>query len=211
MTDTLLDISWSLICATVIALISYYMTNQPKQTDRFITYLSVWYLINVTINTMGHIITLLFYPFTNLCLLIGLMTPLILILFSNFGVLKIDQKFPTNTFSGIMVGMPMMNSLMISIYGMDRCDNHSISLKLESYGMNETNSLIKQIFEIIIHLIIYKIILLLLLYKNDISMIIHIIFRTHLIKNNTEIQMKNLSSNRELNLELGYNYENDTV
>ena len=35
MADTLLDIMWSLICATFISVISYYLTNQPRQTDRF--------------------------------------------------------------------------------------------------------------------------------------------------------------------------------
>ena len=215
MTDTLLDLLWSLLCATIVAIISYYLTNQPRQTDRFITYLSVWYLIILTINAMGHIITLAFYPLTNMCLLIGVTTPSSLITFSNFGILKTDQEVPINTLSGILVGMPMLNSLVISIYGMDRCHNHTISLKLESYRMNQTDSLITQIIQIIIHFIVYKFLILLLLFKNDIYMIIQIVLRNvfilHHEQNNSEIEMDKLSSNKDLKLELGYKYENDAL
>ena len=71
-TDTLLDLIMSLIYATSIAIISYYMTNQPRQTDRFIAYLTAWYLIMLIFNALGHVFTLIFYPYSSLCLLIGI-------------------------------------------------------------------------------------------------------------------------------------------
>ena len=208
MTDTLLDIMWSLICATIISVISYYLTNQPRQTDRFFTYLLVWYLITLLFNTIGHVITLLFYPYSTLCLLLGFFSPCATIIISNFAILRREQFFPYTFISDILFEMPMLNSLIIALYGMDRCSSNSISLKLESYEMNEKHSLLWQILQIFMHLVFYKLIcMLILLYKNDMSIIILNVVRRCFLDNHEQNEIKNLvkklsSNSKKLNINI---------
>ena len=171
-TETLLDILWSLICATIIAIISYYLTNQPRQTDRFIAYLLVWYLIILIMNAYGHVITLLFYPYSIICLIIALFGSALSITLTNFFVLKSDQDIPYSYMSDILFEMRMHNALVLTLYSLDRCPDHTLSLKLESYNINRTHSLFWQILIMIINLVFFEILCLLMLYKTYFSMII---------------------------------------
>ena len=91
-------------------------------------------------------------------------SPSMYIVFTNFLYLQSEQVSPFKNLSPYSTAMPVLNSIMISIYGMDRCPTTTISLKLESYKMNKTNSLLLQIIQIIIHLMIYKIICLLTMF-----------------------------------------------
>ena len=173
MTDTLLDLIMSLIYATSIAIISYYMTNQPAQTDRFIAYSTAWYLIMLIFNALGHVFTLIFYPYSSLCLLIGIFMPLSTMMLSNFIILRSEQTFPYTFMSDILFNMPMHNALVITLYGLDKCPGHTISLKLESYQLNKRHSLLWQMMIMIMHLMFWKsICLLILIYKNDITILI---------------------------------------
>ena len=197
MTDTFLDIIWSFICAIIITVISYYLTNQPRQTDRFCIYLFVWYLITLLFNTIGHVITLLLYPYSTICLLVGLFSPCITIIYSNFAILRREQVFPYKYMSDTLFEKPMFNALIITLYGMDRCPSNSISLKLESYEMNDRHSLLWQILQISIHLVLYKLIcLLILVYKSDMSIIIWNIARRCLGDNQEHDDIKSLVKNR---------------
>ena len=173
MTESSLDILWSLICATIIAIISYYLTNQPRQTDRFIAYSLVWYLIILFFNAFGHVITLLFYPYTILCLLIALFGSMITVTLTNFFVLKSHHNIPYSYLTDSLFEIRMHNALVLTLYGLDRCPDHTLSLKLESYNINKTHSLFWQILIVIIYLVFFELLCLLtLLYKQDMSMII---------------------------------------
>ena len=204
MTDTLLDIMLSLICAIMISVTTYYLTNQPRQTDRFCIYLLVWYLITLLFNTIGHVIILLLYPYTTLCLLLGQFFTTFTITMSNFAILRSEQNFPYKYITDILFEMPMLNALTITLYGMDRCPCNSLSLKLESYDMNDRNSLFWQILQIFMHLVVYKLIcLLILLYKNNMLIFIMDEARRYLInyqeQNNKNIYITNISINKKLN------------
>ena len=204
MTDTLLDIMLSLICAIMISVTTYYLTNQPRQTDRFCIYLLVWYLITLLFNTIGHVITLILYPYTTLCLLLGQFFTTFTITMSNFAILRSEQNFPYKYITDILFEMPMLNALTITLYGMDRCPGNSLSLKLESYDMNDRNSLFWQILQIFMHLVVYKLIcLLILLFKNNMLIFIMDEARRYLInyqeQNNKNIYITNISINKKLN------------
>ena len=116
---------------------------------------------------------------------------------SNFAVLRREQLFPFTYISDISFEMPIINALVISLYGMDRCPGNSLSLKLESFEMNDRHSLLWQILQIVIHLILYKLIcLLVLIYKNNILIFILNVTRSYFIdyqeQNNKNIKVTNL-------------------
>ena len=146
------------------------MTNQPRQTERFITYLTAWYLITLIFSALGHVFPLLLYPYSTVCFLTGMFVPLSTMIMSNFVILRRDQAFPYTLMSDMLFNMPMHNALVITLYGLDRCADNTVSLKLESYQMNERHSFLGQIMIMIMHLMFFKLIsLLILLYKNDIT------------------------------------------
>ena len=189
MTDKLLDISWSLVYATIIATISYWFTNQPGHINRFIGYLLVWYLIVLVFNTISHVITLLFYPMSTVCLLLGLCVPSSTILFSNFAILKSDQSIPYKYLTPILFEHHMLNSLVLTLHGLERCPHNTVSLIIESYALNETNSLLWETLQIVMHLVIYNILcLLILIYKSDIFNLLLKIARTYFISKHVQSQ-----------------------
>ena len=173
MTETLLDFLWSLICATIIAIISYYLTNQPRQFDRFIAYLLVWYLIILIFNAFGHVITLVFYPYTIFCLILGLFLATSTTILANYFALRSDQDFPYTILSDYLFELRMHNALVLTLHGLDRCPDHTISLRLEAYNINRRNSFLLQILILIIYLVCSILVsLLILLYKRHISILI---------------------------------------
>ena len=222
-TDILLNISWSFIYATIIATPNYFLTNQPAEIKRFLAYLFVWYLIVLVFNTLGHVVTLLLYPYSTVCLIFGLFGSGTTILLSNFAIFKSEQSIPYKYLTEIVFEHPMLNSLILTLYGLDRCPDNTVSLKLESYEMNDTNSLLWQILLIVLHLIIYKLLcLLILLFKSDMSILILKVARTYFIgyhgqsscspHPSNQMEMEKMNNSRNLSpYKINYNVKDENL
>ena len=210
LSDTLSDILWSFICATLIATISYHVTNQPKQTNRFLAFILSWILSHSLFNAFGHMITLLLYPNAILSIFIGFSVPSVLILFTNYLLLKDDQASPFRYMSEILMEMFIHNSLISCIYGMDRCPIMTISIKLESYKLNHAHSFLTNIIKIFITIVIIKFMCLItLFYKNcALKFMLNLVRKNHnLHYKKNEIKKKQVDTEKSINY--NQNYEND--
>ena len=202
LSDTILDLLWLFIDAIIYAMMTYYFTNQPRRFLRFMVYFTIIYLTTILFTAMGQMIALLFYPFSTLGLSVGFFCPSYFIHFTNFTIVESEQIFPFNYMTRFCPLQPLINSMVISIYGLDRCPPITISPRLVSYKMNETHSLLSQIIHIFIHIIIYKLIcLLIMLYKSKMTMLIVKVIRKNYFGKNEENYHDIISPNTLKNVE----------
>ena len=212
LSDTLLDILWSFICTIFIATTSYHVTNQPKQANRFLAFIFIWFVSHSMMNALGQMITLIIYPNAKLSILIGFSVPAFLIMMTNFLILRADQVSPYKYMSDLSYEMFMHNSLVSCIYGMDRCPIMSISLTLESYNINHRHFFFSNIIKIFLNLLIFKFIsLVALLYKNrTLALIVKMVRKNHhLHYKQHEIEKKQVGSENFINLNENYDDENN--
>ena len=161
-------------------------------------------------NTISHMLTLLLYPYSTVAFLLGMFIPSSTIIFTSFTELRSEQSIPYYYLSDILFESHMLNSLIITLYGLDRCPDNTVSLKLESYEMNATNSLLWETLLTVLHLVIYKLLcLLLLLYKSDILNLIFRVARTYFISNHEQSQNPHPKINQMEMKEKIYHIEKD--
>lgn len=166
--DSLIDILLSLICATIISLICYILSNLPQQIERWIAYYIIWVILLLSMSTIANIVVLLFHNDIVISILCGMFITVTMSLFTNHEVYRSDMSTIFKIFSYLSIDQAALNGIMITIYGMKRCQTKFISARLELLELRDDHELIKQIVILILQLIVYKFLNLAMIYTDNV-------------------------------------------
>ena len=130
MTESVSDLIPTTITASLLAVITFFSTNQLNEAKRFWAYFYAYQLLFHTITELANFMTIILSRYEMVCILLSLMLAMSNAVLSNLYVQ--DQFLPDTVVfvSNISIFKFTINMLLISILGFDRCPHNQTSRTL---------------------------------------------------------------------------------